>query len=139
MHTLHLTHPQYGFDQHKGYPTATHMAALHKHGPLPEHRYSFGPVAREAAARGIVTDTYVDRAKAAAAQGTSKAAPKSKGAKKGAAAPARKAAGDARPTKRVTPPPTSDGVPKKARAAGKDIPTEAPAARVTRSRSNKDV
>ncbi|KAL3892580.1 MAG: hypothetical protein SGPRY_014995 [Prymnesium sp.] len=68
MHELHDAHPEYGFNQHKGYPTAAHMAALHKHGPLPEHRYSFSPVARAAAARGIITDTYVDRAKAATGQ-----------------------------------------------------------------------
>ncbi|KAL1527806.1 hypothetical protein AB1Y20_009189 [Prymnesium parvum] len=65
LYELHELHPEYKFNQHKGYPTAIHMAALHKYGPLPEHRYSFGPVARVAAARGIVTDTYVDRAKAA--------------------------------------------------------------------------
>lgn len=45
MEALHLAHPQYGFDRHKGYPTEVHMAALKLHGPLPEHRRSFGPVA----------------------------------------------------------------------------------------------
>lgn len=42
--TLHERHPQYGFDRHKGYPTAAHLAALREHGPCPEHRRSFGPV-----------------------------------------------------------------------------------------------
>ncbi|HRH05674.1 MAG TPA: ribonuclease HII, partial [Burkholderiaceae bacterium] len=36
--------PNYGFDQHKGYGTAQHMAALNEFGPCPEHRTSFAPV-----------------------------------------------------------------------------------------------
>lgn len=44
MMVLHESYPQYGFDQHKGYPTATHMAALVEHGPCPEHRQSYRPV-----------------------------------------------------------------------------------------------
>ncbi len=43
---LHLRYPQYGFDQHKGYPTAMHLAALEQHGITPEHRLSFAPVRR---------------------------------------------------------------------------------------------
>ena len=39
--------PGYGFAQHKGYPTAAHVAALQRLGPCPEHRRSFAPV-REA-------------------------------------------------------------------------------------------
>lgn len=46
MEQLHQLHPQYGFAQHKGYPTRAHLDALQAHGPLPEHRRSFGPVAR---------------------------------------------------------------------------------------------
>ena len=42
----HLEFPQYGFDAHKGYPTAVHLAALRAHGPCPQHRKSFGPVAQ---------------------------------------------------------------------------------------------
>jgi ribonuclease HII len=41
----HLEFPQYGFATHKGYPTAAHLAALRSHGPCPEHRKTFGPVA----------------------------------------------------------------------------------------------
>ena len=41
---LHQAHPQYGFDGHKGYPTADHLAALRQHGATPHHRRSFGPV-----------------------------------------------------------------------------------------------
>ncbi|MCU0842856.1 MAG: ribonuclease HII [Thiobacillaceae bacterium] len=37
-------HPQYGFEQHAGYPTAEHLAALEVHGPCAIHRRSFGPV-----------------------------------------------------------------------------------------------
>lgn len=39
-------HPAYGFEIHKGYPTPAHLAALRQHGPCPEHRRSFGPVAQ---------------------------------------------------------------------------------------------
>ena len=39
-------YPGYGFAQHKGYPTAAHVAALHALGPCPEHRRSFGPVSQ---------------------------------------------------------------------------------------------
>ena len=41
---LHAQYPQYGFDQHKGYGTALHLARLREHGPCPEHRRSFAPV-----------------------------------------------------------------------------------------------
>jgi ribonuclease HII len=41
---LHAVHPQYGFDRHKGYPTAEHLAALRAHGPCAAHRRSFAPV-----------------------------------------------------------------------------------------------
>ncbi len=44
MLDLHLRHPEYGFDQHKGYGTPAHLAALRAHGPCPEHRRSFAPV-----------------------------------------------------------------------------------------------
>ncbi|WP_416548424.1 ribonuclease HII [Limnohabitans sp. DCL3] len=45
---LHLRYPAYGFDQHKGYGTAQHLAALQAHGPADCHRMTFGPVARSA-------------------------------------------------------------------------------------------
>ena len=47
---LDQRHPAYGFAKHKGYGTAQHLQALMAHGPLPEHRRSFAPVARAAAA-----------------------------------------------------------------------------------------
>lgn len=44
MRRLHEQWPLYGFDQHKGYSTPVHLAALSQHGPCPEHRRSFEPV-----------------------------------------------------------------------------------------------
>jgi ribonuclease HII len=44
MMKLHMQYPQYGFDGHKGYPTASHLAALRKHGVSDVHRRSFRPV-----------------------------------------------------------------------------------------------
>ena len=44
MVELHQVYPQFGFDRHKGYPTPVHRDAIMKHGVLPEHRRSFGPV-----------------------------------------------------------------------------------------------
>ncbi|MBB3122276.1 ribonuclease HII [Pseudoduganella violacea] len=41
---LHLQYPQYGFDQHKGYPTALHLERLQLHGVSPVHRRSYAPV-----------------------------------------------------------------------------------------------
>ncbi|MDA8961932.1 ribonuclease HII [Congregibacter sp.] len=40
----HEQWPMYGFDAHKGYPTAAHLAALQEHGVCPLHRRSFAPV-----------------------------------------------------------------------------------------------
>lgn len=44
MLKLHQEHPQYGFAEHKGYPTAAHLAALRAHGVSCVHRRSFRPV-----------------------------------------------------------------------------------------------
>jgi len=44
MRELHTRWPQYGFDEHKGYSTPAHLAALQRHGPCPQHRRSFAPV-----------------------------------------------------------------------------------------------
>lgn len=41
---LDALYPEYGFAQHKGYPTAAHLKALQQHGATPEHRMSFAPV-----------------------------------------------------------------------------------------------
>lgn len=39
-------YPGYGFARHMGYGTAEHLAALQRHGPCPEHRRTFLPVAQ---------------------------------------------------------------------------------------------
>jgi len=46
MQRMHERFPQYGFDQHKGYPTPEHLALLERHGPSEIHRRSFAPVRR---------------------------------------------------------------------------------------------
>lgn len=52
MQLLHQQYPQYGFDRHKGYPTAMHIAALQQHGVSVVHRRSFAPV------RKLVVNDY---------------------------------------------------------------------------------
>ncbi|MEG0077848.1 ribonuclease HII [Anaerorhabdus sp.] len=37
-------YPEYGFKQHKGYPTKQHIEALETYGVLPIHRRSYAPV-----------------------------------------------------------------------------------------------
>lgn len=44
LQLLHLQYPVYGFDQHKGYPTALHLERLLQHGVSPVHRKSYAPV-----------------------------------------------------------------------------------------------
>ncbi len=44
MLELHERYPQYGFADHKGYPTAAHLVALQEHGVSSVHRKSFRPV-----------------------------------------------------------------------------------------------
>lgn len=51
MRRLHERFPQYGFDQHKGYPTPEHLRALRKYGACEIYRRSFAPV-REILERG---------------------------------------------------------------------------------------
>lgn len=41
---LHERFPHYGFDVHKGYPTAAHLSLLREHGPCEQHRRSYAPV-----------------------------------------------------------------------------------------------
>jgi len=54
MVDLHKQHPQFGFDKHKGYPTAAHRDAIMAHGVLPQHRRSFKPVQLALKTRGEV-------------------------------------------------------------------------------------
>lgn len=44
MTQLHQEYPEYGFDQHKGYGTPVHLAALREHGVTDHHRRSFAPI-----------------------------------------------------------------------------------------------
>jgi ribonuclease HII len=51
MRRLHERFPQYGFDEHKGYPTPLHLKALRRYGVCEVYRRSFAPV-REMLERG---------------------------------------------------------------------------------------
>ena len=44
MCRLHQCFPQYGFDEHKGYPTRAHLRALRRYGVCEVYRRSFRPV-----------------------------------------------------------------------------------------------
>ncbi|MEZ8193549.1 ribonuclease HII [Vibrio cortegadensis] len=46
MEDLDKLHPEFGFAQHKGYPTKAHFAAIEQHGVIDQHRKSFKPVKR---------------------------------------------------------------------------------------------
>lgn len=46
MEELDKRHPEFGFANHKGYPTKAHFEAIEKHGVIAEHRKSFKPVKR---------------------------------------------------------------------------------------------
>jgi len=54
MFDLDCEFPDYGFAQHKGYPTAQHREALLRFGPCAEHRRSFAPVRRALAIKAGV-------------------------------------------------------------------------------------
>jgi ribonuclease HII len=43
MLDYHREFPDYGFNEHKGYPTPAHLEALRRCGPCPIHRRSFHP------------------------------------------------------------------------------------------------
>lgn len=44
MVVLDQQHPQFGFAQHKGYPTKMHFAAIAEHGVIDQHRRSYAPI-----------------------------------------------------------------------------------------------
>lgn len=44
MEELDAVYPQFGFAQHKGYPTKAHFEAIEKYGVIDQHRKSFKPV-----------------------------------------------------------------------------------------------
>ena len=68
MLQLHAQYPGYGFDRHKGYGTAAHLAALASAGPCPEHRHSFAPVRQAAMARPAAAPAIAAPASATAAE-----------------------------------------------------------------------
>ena len=45
MAALDQVYPVYGFGAHKGYGAQAHLVTLAAHGPCPEHRHSFAPIA----------------------------------------------------------------------------------------------
>lgn len=53
MAGLHQHYPHYGFAAHRGYATAEHLAALHRHGPCPLHRLTFEGVLGGASASSL--------------------------------------------------------------------------------------
>jgi ribonuclease HII len=61
MADLHGVHPEYGFDEHKGYCTTEHTEALMLHGPCEAHRWSFANVAVAGLERGVVAPRRVQR------------------------------------------------------------------------------
>ena len=65
---LHEQYPEYGFDGHKGYGTAAHLAALRLHGACQEHRRTFAPVAHVVSIARMAEPLAAARV-AAAAQG----------------------------------------------------------------------
>ena len=54
MEKMHQQYPGYGFNQHKGYPTAEHLRNLQEIGPCEIHRKSFAPV------RNLLTQGELD-------------------------------------------------------------------------------
>lgn len=61
MVELHEQYPQYGFDEHKGYCTPEHAAALDEHGPCIEHRWSWINVVTAAARHDLPRPRRVAR------------------------------------------------------------------------------
>lgn len=53
MDELDRKYPQYLFARHKGYGTGEHLALLARHGPCPEHRRSFAPLATRTETRPL--------------------------------------------------------------------------------------
>jgi ribonuclease HII len=67
MAALHEELPMYGFDEHKGYCTGAHSAALAVHGPSNAHRWSYVNVAAAGMAHGMRPPHQVSLSVAAAA------------------------------------------------------------------------
>ena len=57
---LHERWPEYDFATHKGYVTPGHASALTRHGPCPEHRFSYVNVRRVGGRAVLVTSVRED-------------------------------------------------------------------------------
>ena len=86
--------PGYGFASHVGYGTPAHRAALARLGPAPIHRFSYKPVAAQAAAHAAARTEAAEVAGAAEAAGAAGAAETAR-----AAGAAKAAHGESRPKK----------------------------------------
>ena len=53
MNEADAKHPEYGFRNHKGYPTKKHLEAISRYGLIEGYRLSYGPVAK---VKGIQND-----------------------------------------------------------------------------------
>ncbi|MCL4134457.1 UNVERIFIED_CONTAM: hypothetical protein GTU68_067539 [Idotea baltica] len=73
MVELHKKHPEFGFDKHKGYPTAQHRAAIMQFGVTSLHRQSFAPVRNALMANSTVTKAANTTVKKVAKKEPSKA------------------------------------------------------------------
>ncbi len=62
MRALAEHYQDYGFERHKGYATAEHLAALERCGPTPIHRRSFAPVRNWLAAASAAADVQMELA-----------------------------------------------------------------------------
>jgi ribonuclease HII len=60
MVEMHSRWPEYEFETHKGYVTPVHAAALKRHGPCPEHRFSYVNVRRVGGRAVLVTTVRED-------------------------------------------------------------------------------
>ena len=60
MVEMHSRWPEYEFATHKGYVTPVHAAALKRHGPCPEHRFSYVNVRRVGGRAVLVTTVRED-------------------------------------------------------------------------------
>jgi ribonuclease HII len=60
MVDMHSHWPEYEFATHKGYVTPVHAAALMRHGPCPEHRFSYVNVRRVGGRSVLVTPVRED-------------------------------------------------------------------------------
>jgi ribonuclease HII len=56
MRELHHRYPEYDFETHKGYVTASHTEALERHGPCPIHRRRFVNVRRVEQGEGVAVE-----------------------------------------------------------------------------------